>query len=172
MLAIYKLDNFSIYQVMNQDSIRANRQCRQLSRQCGFLSASSFASRFPYFFRVWQLNSFHYLKNVTCLSWTQLYPLHRNWSLTWTWYVLLVLRSNNNNNNNNDDNNNNNNNNFIIIIAAYSINLEKEVNLLRHWKIRMSLLTIERSHKWIISQNCEIVKRFTLHWQSLFSFIK
>ena len=40
-------------------------------------------------------------------------------------------------------------------LAAYSINLEKEDK-------KVVNVTIERSQKWIISQNYEKVKRFTL----------
>ena len=46
-------------------------------------------------------------------------------------------------------------------LAAYSINLEKEPTKILEDK-KVVNVTIERSQKWIISQNCEIVKRFTL----------
>ena len=46
-------------------------------------------------------------------------------------------------------------------LAAYSINLEKELTKILEDK-KVVNVTIERSQKWIISQNCEIVKRFTL----------
>ena len=46
-------------------------------------------------------------------------------------------------------------------LAAYSINLEKERTKILEDK-KVGNVTIERSQKWIISQNCEIVKRFTL----------
>ena len=46
-------------------------------------------------------------------------------------------------------------------LPAYSINLEKELTKILEDK-KVVNVTIERSQKWIISQNCEIVKRFTL----------
>ena len=46
-------------------------------------------------------------------------------------------------------------------LAAYSINLEKELTKILEDK-KVVNVTIERSQKWITSQNCEIVKRFTL----------
>ena len=46
-------------------------------------------------------------------------------------------------------------------LAAYSINLEKELTKILEDK-KVVNVTIERSQKWIIFQNCEIVKRFTL----------
>ena len=46
-------------------------------------------------------------------------------------------------------------------LAAYSINLEKELTKILEDKKVVNVM-IERSQKWIISQNCEIVKRFTL----------
>ena len=45
-------------------------------------------------------------------------------------------------------------------LAAYSINLENELTKILQDKKVVSK-TIEKSQKWIISQNCEIVKRFT-----------
>ena len=46
-------------------------------------------------------------------------------------------------------------------LAAYCINLEKELTKILEDK-KVVNVTIEKSQKWIICQNCEIVKRFTL----------
>ena len=48
-----------------------------------------------------------------------------------------------------------------VFIAAYSINLEKELTKILEDK-KVVNAKIERSQKWIISQNCGIAKRFTL----------
>ena len=51
--------------------------------------------------------------------------------------------------------------NFSIVfdyLGAYYKDLDKELNMLFGPKV--ARLTIERSQKWVISQNCEIVKRF------------
>ena len=45
-------------------------------------------------------------------------------------------------------------------LAAYSINLENELSKILQDK-KVVRKTKEKSQKWIISQNCEIVKRFT-----------
>ncbi|KXJ12896.1 hypothetical protein AC249_AIPGENE11848 [Exaiptasia diaphana] len=44
-------------------------------------------------------------------------------------------------------------------LASYHKDLDKEMTILL--KPNIARLTIERSQKWIISQNCEIVKRFS-----------
>ena len=44
-------------------------------------------------------------------------------------------------------------------LGAYYKDLEKELNALFGPKV--ARFTIERSQKWVISQNCEIVKRFS-----------
>ena len=44
-------------------------------------------------------------------------------------------------------------------LAAYSTDLENELTKILEDK-RVVSKTIEKSQKWIISQNCEIVKRF------------
>ena len=44
-------------------------------------------------------------------------------------------------------------------LAAYSTHLENELTKILQHK-RVVSKTIEKSQKWIISQNCEIVKRF------------
>ena len=52
-------------------------------------------------------------------------------------------------------------------LAAYSIQ-KKLAKFLEDKKVVN--VTIERSQKWIVSQNCvQVVKKFTLHRQSLFS---
>ena len=43
--------------------------------------------------------------------------------------------------------------------GAYYKDLDKELNMLFGPKV--ARLTIERSQNWVISQNCEIVKRFS-----------
>ena len=43
-------------------------------------------------------------------------------------------------------------------LGIYNKNLDKELNMLFGPKV--AKVTIERSPKWVISQNCEIVKRF------------
>ena len=43
-------------------------------------------------------------------------------------------------------------------LGAYYKDLDKELNML--FRPKVTRLTIERSQKWVISQNCEIVKRF------------
>ena len=54
-------------------------------------------------------------------------------------------------------------------LGAYSINIQKKLaNFLEDKKVVN--VTIERSQKWIVSQNCvQVVKKFMLHRQSLFS---
>ena len=42
--------------------------------------------------------------------------------------------------------------------GAYNKGLDKELNMLFGPKV--ARVTIERSQKWIMSQNCEIVKNF------------
>ena len=44
-------------------------------------------------------------------------------------------------------------------LGAYYKYLDKELNMLFGPKV--ARLTIEQSKKWVISQNCEIVKRFS-----------
>ena len=44
-------------------------------------------------------------------------------------------------------------------LAAYSTHLENELTKILQDK-RVVSKTIEKSQKWIISQNCEVVKRF------------
>ena len=44
-------------------------------------------------------------------------------------------------------------------LGAYYKDLDKELNMLFGPKV--ARLTIERSQNWVISQNCEIVKRFS-----------
>ena len=44
-------------------------------------------------------------------------------------------------------------------LGVYNKDLGKELNMLFGPKVAM--VTIERSQKWVISQNCEIVKRFS-----------
>ena len=44
-------------------------------------------------------------------------------------------------------------------LGAYYKDLDKELNMLFGPKV--ARLTIERSQKWVISENCEIVKRFS-----------
>ena len=48
---------------------------------------------------------------------------------------------------------------MIIIIIIIIIIVDKELNIL--FEPKVARLTIERSQKWVISQNCEIVKRFS-----------
>ena len=44
-------------------------------------------------------------------------------------------------------------------LGVYNKDLGKELNMLFGPKV--ARVTIERSQKWVISQNCEIVKRFS-----------
>ena len=44
-------------------------------------------------------------------------------------------------------------------LAAYSTDLENELTKILQDK-RVASKTVEKSQKWLISQNCEIVKRF------------
>ena len=44
-------------------------------------------------------------------------------------------------------------------LGVYNKDLDKELNMLFGPKV--SRVTIERSQKWVISQNCKIVKRFS-----------
>lgn len=54
-------------------------------------------------------------------------------------------------------------------LGAYSINIQKKLAKFPEDK-KVVNVTIERSQKWIVSQNrVQVVKKFTLHRQSLFS---
>ena len=44
-------------------------------------------------------------------------------------------------------------------LGVYNKDLDKELNML--FRPKVARVTIERSQKWVISQNCEIVKRFS-----------
>ena len=48
---------------------------------------------------------------------------------------------------------------ILDFLAAYSTHLENELTKILQDK-KVVIKTIEMSQKWIISQNCEIVKRF------------
>ena len=54
-------------------------------------------------------------------------------------------------------------------LAAYPIDIQKKLSKFLEDK-KVVNVTIERSQKWIVSQNCvQVVKTFMLHWQLLFS---
>jgi len=47
-------------------------------------------------------------------------------------------------------------------LAAYSINIQKKLAKFLEDK-KVVNVTIEKSQKWIVSQNCVVVKKFMLH---------